>query len=171
MKLLLRVVALTVVLTFVVVVLLYFTEVPSQESVPCDACVSMTSSLHQVSVCDLTHGHSSNLVRVHGMFSNDAGQLYLRDGGCTVVVGLTEEKRGCRGAWRKLQVVSGIGTWYDGEATVAALGATGPISAPNYFAGNEGFTIVCLEEVNTSPNSRTKVNFLLHRLMPGAHTW
>jgi hypothetical protein len=151
----------------IVVVVLLLSHVPSQEPPPCHACLSASGEVPQASVCDLVNHRQqvgSKVVRVNGTFRNDASQLYLRDGGCSVAVGITEPKLGCGGTWRKLQMVSGLGTWYDGDAAVTMTGSMSRIAEPNWFASEDGFTILCLEQVRTGPTLREKINFSIHRL-------
>ena len=157
-------------LSVVVVALLPFalSHVPAQEQPPCHACLSTAGEVAQVSVCDLANHCQqvgSKVVRVNGTFRNDASQLFLRDGDCSILVATTEPRLGCGGTWRKLQIVSGLGTWYDGEAAVTMTGSMSRIAEPNWFAGKDGFTILCLEQVHTNPKLREKINFSIDRLL------
>jgi hypothetical protein len=143
------------------------TRIPTVEQAPCSACPGASEAVPQVSVCELDgQGLGKQVVRVRGMFYNDAAQLFLRDGNCTVMVGLVKPIRACRGAWRKFQMVTGTGTWYDGKASVTMTGSMGRIPEPNYFAGKEGFNVLCLESVQTQAQARERWNFLFHRLFP-----
>jgi hypothetical protein len=118
-------------------------------------------------VCELDGKRlGKQIVRVWGIFENDAFQLTLRDGNCTVMVGFVKPVRACKGVWQKFQMVTGTGTWYDGTAEVTMTGSMGRIPEPNYFAGKEGFNVLCLESVQTEPQARERRNFLIHRLLP-----
>ena len=146
---------------------LYFlTRIPTVEPAPCSACPVASEAVPQASVCELDGKRlGKQVVRVRGIFDNDAFQLTLRDGKCSVMVGFAKPVRACRGAWQKFQMVTGTGTWYDGNAEVTMTGTMGEIAKPNYYAGKEGFNVLCLESVHTEPQARERENFLIHRLL------
>jgi len=145
------------------------TRIPTTEPTPCSACPGASEAVPQASVCELEGKvFGKQVVRVRGTFDNDAFQLTLRDGNCTVMVGFVKPVRACRGVWQKFQMVTGTGTWYDGSAEVTMTGSMREITKPNYFAGEEGFNVLCLESVQTQPQARERRNFLIHRLLPSS---
>jgi hypothetical protein len=119
------------------------------------------------SVCELTDRKLwDRPVQVSGTFYNDSSQLSLRGTGCSMIVGLADPQQCCKGAWRRLQLVSGVGTWYDGDAEVTVIGRVATIPAGNYYEGQGGFVISCIQQVRTNPSFRERINCSLHRLMP-----
>jgi hypothetical protein len=105
-------------------------------------------------------------VRVAAKFRNDAGQLFLEDRGCTLHAGFPKERPSCTGTWRKLQVTCGVNTWYDGSASVRVTGIISTIPEGNYYAGEEGFTVSCLEGVLTEPGFSQRIRFAAGQLFP-----
>ena len=83
-----------------------------------------------------------------------------------MVVGLADPQQCCKGAWRRLQLVSGVRTWYDGNADVTVVGKMAIIPTGNYYEGNPGFVVSCIKQVRTKPTFRERINYSLHRLMP-----
>jgi hypothetical protein len=139
--------------------------VDTQGQPPCDLPPSSIADEKMLSVCDLAHGKAPDKpVRVSGTFYNDSQQLSLRGLGCSMIVGLADPKRGCTGAWRRLQMLSGIQTWYDGDADVTVVGRLGRIPAGNYYEGQPGFVMSCVEQVRSAPKLRDRIRYSIHRL-------
>jgi hypothetical protein len=142
-------------------------SIGAEEQPPCSACIQPGSELPRVSVCDLANDVSKlagKVVRVTSDFRNDAGQLFLQNGDCQVHAGFAAEWRACRGAWRKLQMMCGVDSWYDGSAPVSVTGSLSTIPQGNYYAGEEGFTISCLEMVQSEPGLGKRIRFVMGRL-------
>jgi hypothetical protein len=141
----------------------------AQEQPPCRACVQPTSELPRVSVCELASSRENlarKMVRVTARFQNDAGQLFLKDGICSVRTGFAPPTQACQGARRRLEVACGVDQWYDGSASVQVVGSIGTVPDDNYFKGEEGFTISCLEKVKTEPATSQRIRFAIGRLLP-----
>jgi len=134
---------------------------------PCDLPSNGVTEKRVLSVCELTDRKLLDKpVQVSGTFYNDSWQLSLRGAGCSMTVGLADPQQCCKGAWRRLQLVSGVRTWYDGDADVTVTGKVATIPAGNYYEGNPGFVISCIQQVRTKPTLRERINYSLHRLMP-----
>lgn len=134
---------------------------------PCVGCHQAGAQLDEVSVCDLEFRRQElkdKLVRVRGIFRNDSGYLFLENPGCSVHLGFAPGRLACKNAYRKLQIICGIDAWYDGRATVRLLGTPSRIPVGNFFEGDEGFTILCLEEVVTEPTMGRRWRFALDRI-------
>jgi hypothetical protein len=162
-------IAVLAVLPFVVAVIgvVGLSRIGAEEQPPCRACVQPSSGLPQVSVCELANDapkFAGTLVRVDVEFQNDAGQLFLKDGSCTMHAGFAREEQACKGAWQKLRVTCGVNTWYDGSASVRVVGSLSTIPEGNYYAGEEGFTVQCLEIVRTEPTFGQRIQFAIGRL-------
>ena len=145
-------------------------RIGEQEQPPCHACAQADNDVPQVTVCELSNNHEKykgKLVRVAAEFEHDSGQLFLRDGACTMHTGFAKEKRSCSGSWRRLQVICGIDGWYDSTAPVTVLGAIDKIPDGNYYAGEEDFTISCLEQVRIEPDLSQRQRFARARLFRG----
>lgn len=143
-------------------------RVGPEEQPPCRACSQKTGELPLASVCDLVQNpqkYAEIPVRVDRRFRHDSGEVYVEDGGCSMHAGFASQWQACRGAWRKLQVSCGVGSWYDGSASVRATGSISMIPAGNYFQGEKGFTLVCLEEVREKLTFRHRMNFALKGLL------
>jgi len=141
-----------------------------REQPPCHECAEMSSEVQQVSVCELSGNHqqfAGRRVRVVGEFVHDSGELSLRGEGCILHTGFSGERRACGGAWRRLQVTCGVNGWFDGSAPVRVLGTISEIPSGNHFAGEEGFTISCLEEVQTEPSFSQRKRFAIGRWLNG----
>jgi hypothetical protein len=78
--------------------------------------------------------------------------------------GFAKETQACKGVWRKLQVTCGVNTWYDGNVQVRVMGSMSTLPTGNYYAGEEGFAISCLEEVAAEPGFGRRIKFALGRL-------
>ncbi len=142
-------------------------HIGSEEQPPCRACAQQQMALVQVSVCELSHSQqmlAGKSVRVSAEFVNDSGQLFLKDRDCVIEAGFAKESNACSGAWRKPQVASGVNTWYDGGGYVAVTGSISRIPGGNYYAGEEGFAIKCLEQTRTEPTFRKRIKFAVDRL-------
>jgi hypothetical protein len=141
-----------------------------QEHPPCRACAQASDDVPQATVCELSNNHqkyTGKLVRVAAEFEHDSGQLFLRDGNCIIHAGFAKEKQSYTGAWRRLQVMCGVDGWYDSTAPVSVLGAISKIPDGNYYSGEEGFTISCLEQVRIEPDSSQQERFARARLFRG----
>lgn len=141
-----------------------------QEQPPCHACTQASGEVPQVLVCELSNNrqkYAGKLVRVVAEFSHDSGQLFLRDGACSMHTGFAKEKQACTGAWRRLQILCGVDGWYDSSAPVRLLGSISKIPDGNYYAREEGFTISCLEQVRTEPDFTERMRFARARLFRG----
>lgn len=165
------VVAITIVpLVIAAAVVVDSLRIGEQEHPPCRACVQTSNDVPQVTVCELFNNrqkYKGKLVRVAANFEHDSGQLFLRDGSCTMRTGFAKERQSCAGAWRRLQVICGIDGRYDSAAPVSVLGSIGKIPEGNYYAGEEGFTISCLEQVTNEPDSSQRRRFARARLFRG----
>lgn len=138
-----------------------------EEQPPCQACEQTVDQVSQTSVCGIINHpqeFAGKVVRVDARFRNHAGQLLMEDRGCTMHVGFSKERRACAGTWRKLQITSGVNTWYDGSATVRVSGFISTIHEGNYYAGENGFTISCLESVRSQPRFSQRLRFVIGRL-------
>ena len=125
-------------------------RIGDQEQPPCRACAQTSNDVPHVTVCELLNNrqkYTGKLVRVAAGFEHDSGQLFLRDGACTMHTGFAKERQSCTGAWRRLQVICGVDGWYDSTAPVSVLGSISKIPDGNYYAGEESFTIACVEQV------------------------
>lgn len=126
------------------------TRIGREEHPPCSACSGPRSELPSVSVCDLARNperYVGMTVRVEARFRHDSGQLFLEDSGCNVHTGFASQWNSCRGQWRRLQVCTGVGSWYDGSAAIRATGSLSILPADNYFQSQRGFALICLEQV------------------------
>jgi|SRR6266536_838898 len=135
-----------------------------EEQPPCHACEQAAGKLSQTSVCEIVNNPQKlvgKVVRVDATFRNDAGQLFMEDGGCTMHVGFSKERLGCGGTWRKLQITSGVNTWYDGSASVRVSGSIATIPERNYYAGEDAFTISCIETVRNNPRFIQRLRFVI----------
>jgi hypothetical protein len=142
-------------------------RIGEQEQPPCHACTQTTNDVSPVTVCELSNNlqkYVGKPIRITAEFQNDAGQLFLKEGGCTIHAGFAKERQACTGAWRKMQVASGFETWYDGSASVRVVGFISTIPGGNYYAGEEGFTVSCLEDVRTEPVFSQRIRFSMGRL-------
>lgn len=167
-----KVVAVVATLPFVVAaaVVVDSLRIGKQEQPPCRACAQMRDDVPQVTVCELSsykQKYTGKLVRVAAEFHHDSGQLFLRDGACILRTGFAKEKQSCAGAWRRLQIMCGVDGWYDSTAPVSVLGSISKIPDGNYYAGAEGFTISCLEQVRTEPDFSQRMRFAEARLSGG----
>lgn len=145
-------------------------RIGQQEHPPCRACGQIRNDVPRVTVCQLANNpqkYKGQLVRVAADFEHDAGQLVLRDGDCTMRTGFDNEKHACTGAWRRLQIICGIDGWYDSAAPVSVVGSLSKIPEGNYYVGEEGFTISCLEQVLIEPDSSQRRRFAKARLFRG----
>jgi hypothetical protein len=139
----------------------------SETNSACDFRSNSFSVKEPLSVCHLVQTKSpDDLVQVTGTFVNDSQQLSLHNGECFVLVGFANPQKGAAGSWRKLQMVSGARTWYDGRADVTLIGRMGTIPPGNYYEGESGFVVSCIEQVRTEPKLRDRIRYNLHRLMP-----
>ena len=141
-----------------------------QEQPPCHACGKMSDDVPQVTVCELSSNrqkYAGKLVRVGAEFEHDSGQLLLKDGACILHTGFAKEKQSCAGAWRRLEVICGVDGWYDSTVPVRVMGSISKIPDGNYYAGEEGFTISCLEQVQTEPDFSQRIRFARARLFRG----
>jgi hypothetical protein len=142
-------------------------RVGREEQPPCRACEQLTGQLPETSVCEMVNNPlklAGKVVRVQATFRNDAGQLFMEDSGCTMHVGFNKDRQACAGTWRKLQITSGVNTWYDGSASIRVRGSISTIPKGNYYAGEEGFTISCLETVRNNPLFIQRLRFAIGRL-------
>lgn len=142
-------------------------RVDEQEQPPCRACEQAIKDARPVTVCELSNNRQQyvgNPVRLTAEFENDVGQLFLKEGGCTIHAGFAKARQACTGAWRKMQVTSGFESWYDGSASVRIGEFFSRIPDGNYYAGEEGFTVSCLEEVRTEPAFGQRIRFAIGRL-------
>jgi hypothetical protein len=165
----LTILALATALILIVAATLTFalSYIGSEEQPPCPACKQAEDELPRASVCDITQGldrFADKLVRIEGRFRNDAGQLSIEANGCTMHVGFDRERHACGGAWRKLQITCGVDTWYDGSTSARIVGLVATIPAGNYYAGERGFVVSCLETVQTNPTFSQRIRFVLARL-------
>jgi hypothetical protein len=145
-------------------------RVSEQEQPPCRACAQTSDDTPQVTVCELSSNrqkYTGKLVRVAAEFRHDSGQLFLQHGACILHTGFAKERRSCTGAWRRLQIMCGVDGWYDSTAPVSVLGSISKIPDGNYYAGEEGFTISCLEQVQTEPDFSQRIRFARARLFRG----
>ncbi len=152
---------LTIVAGFAAVAL---SRVGVEEHPPCRACLKPRSELCQVSVCELVGNRQMLMgkpVRVAARFRNDAAQLFLVDGGCSVIVGFAQERQACRGAWRKLQVVCGVDTWYDGSGSVRVMGSLSTIPDGNYYVGRKDSRSRVWKRCGLNPFSSSALNLPL----------
>ena len=134
---------------------------------PCDPPSNGINDERSLSVCELTNRKLLDKpVQVSGTFYNDSWQLSLHDQGCSVDVGLADPQQCCKGAWRRLQLVSGVQTWYDGDADATVVGKMATIPAGNYYEGRPGFVLSCIQQVRTKPTLRERINYSIHRLVP-----
>jgi hypothetical protein len=126
------------------------TQVGQEEHPPCSACSESQAKMPFVTVCELARNperYAGTVVRVEANFVNDSGQLYLENSGCDILTGFASQWKSCRGTWRRLQVCTGFGSWYDGSAAVRVTGSFSILPADNYFQGEKGFALMCLEQV------------------------
>ena len=164
-----KVVAVMALVLFVVAaaVVIDSLRVVEQEQPPCYACAQTLNAVSAVTVCELSNNlqkYVGKRIRVNAEFQNDAGQLFLKESGCTIHAGFEKDRRACTGAWRKMQVASGFETWYDGSVSVSVVGFISTIPDGNYYAGEDGFTVSCLEEVRTEPTFSQRTRFAMGRL-------
>ena len=160
----------TVSLAIAVTILLSSSRIGEQEQPPCHACIQSGDNVPQVTVCELSkhpEHFSGKLVRIEADFQHDSGQFFLREKGCGLQAGFAKEKQSCDGAWRRLQITCGVDGWYDSSAPVTVLGSISKIPDWNYDAGQDGFTITCLERVRTEPNVGQRLRFAIARLSRG----
>ena len=164
-----KVVAVMALVLFVVAaaVVIDSLRVGEQEQPPCSACAQTLNAVSAVTVCELSNNlqkYVGQRIRVNAEFQNDAGQLFLKESGCMIHAGFDKDRRAGTGTWRKMQVASGFETWYDGSASVSVVGFISTIPSGNYYAGEEGFTVSCLEEVRTEPTFSQRTRFAMGRL-------
>jgi hypothetical protein len=142
-------------------------DVDVEARFPCDLQSNGITDERALSVCELTNRKLlDKQVQVSGTFYNDSWQLSLHGAGCSVAVGLADPQQCCKGAWHRLQLVSGVRTWYDGNADVTVVGKMATIPAGNYYEGSQGFVLSCIQQVRTEPTLRERINYTLHRLVP-----
>jgi hypothetical protein len=142
------------------------TRIGPEEHPPCSACSEAGAEFPLVAVCDLAQNperYVGILVRVEARFRHDSGQLFLEDAGCNVHAGFAPQWRSCKGEWRKLQICTGIGSWYDGSAAIRTIGSLSVLPADNYFEGERGFAIMCLEQVGEKATFGQRWRFALRR--------
>ena len=141
-----------------------------QEQPPCRACAQTSNDVPRVTVCELSNNrqkYMGQLVRVAAEFSHDSGEVSLRDGGCFMHTGFANRMQACNGSWRRLQIICGVDGWYDNVAPVTVLGSISKIPDGNYYVGEEGFTISCLEQVRIEPDFNQRKRFARARLFWG----
>ena len=134
---------------------------------PCRAC-SQIGEMPLVSVCSLSQNpqkYAGIPVRINARFRNDARYLFVEDGSCGMAAGFASQWKACKGARRKLEVSCGVGTWYDGSATVLAVGSVSALPTGNFNEGEQGFTLICLEEVRVKLTFRQRMNFAFKGLL------
>jgi hypothetical protein len=157
--------AVFVVLTVIVTISLSY--IGMEEQPPCHACTQTATEVPQVTVCELTNNlqkFAGKFVLVAAQFRHDSGQVFLIEDGCTMSTGFAKERLACIGAWRKLQMTSGVETDYDSIASVEVIGTVSMIPPGNFYAGREGFTISCLQRVRTEPLLSQRIRFAIWRL-------
>jgi hypothetical protein len=104
----------------------FLSRVGPVEHPPCAACNLAEQHIDEVTVCDLklrSQELAGKQVRVTGDFRNDSGYFFLESHGCSVHAGFAPNKPACHNAFRKLQIICGIDTWYEGSAPVRVVGA------------------------------------------------
>ena len=139
-----------------------------EEHPPCRACSPQIGEMPLVSVCSLSQNpqkYAGIPVRINARFRNDAGYLFVEDGDCGMRAGFAPQWQACKGARRKLEVSCGVGTWYDGSATVLAVGSISALPTGNFNEGEQGFTLICLEEVRVKLTFRQRMNFAFKGLL------
>ena len=149
---------------FFVVFVFARTRIGQEEHPPCSACAEPRAELPFVTVCDLTRNperYAAVVVRVEARFRHDAGQLFLEDSGCNVYTGFASQWHSCTGEWRRLQICTGVGSWYDGSAAVRATGSLSILPTDNYFRGERGFALMCLEQVKGKATFSQRWRFAL----------
>lgn len=138
-----------------------------EEQPPCASCNQTRNGGPPTPICELMRNTNISADRpllVEGRFRNDAGQLFIEGGGCTMHAGFSKGRQACSGAWKKLQVTCGVNTWYDCSAFVRLSGLLSNIPEGNYYVGEKGFVISCLEEVRSQPTFSQRIKFGLGRL-------
>lgn len=162
-------IALAFVLAVIVVGSVAFTVayVGPEEQPPCHACKQVENEKRVTSICEMMQvpdQFAGQNVRVQGRLRNDAAQLSIEDSGCTMHLGFAKGWQTCAGAWKKLQITCGVNTWYDGEADVKLTGVLATIPEGNYYAGDKGLVVSCLEAVQTKPTLTDRIKYALGRL-------
>ena len=145
-------------------------RIGDQEQPSCRACAQTSNDVPHVTVCELSKNrqkYMGKLVHVAAESNHDSGQLTLRDGACSMPTGFTKDKQSCTGAWRRLQIICGVDGWYDSTAPVSVLGSISKIPDGNYYAGEESFTIACVEQVRIEPDFSQRMRFARARLSRG----
>ena len=150
-------------------------RIAESEEPPCRSCseIYTSSEISTVTFRELSANPGEfrgKLVRVEAIFHHDSGAISLRGerwaGPGAMYAGVAESRGACPGAWKALTVYSGYRTWYDSEADVVVVGRLERIDGEgDFYAGREGFNILCLERVEPIGSGiRQRVYYAIGRL-------